>query len=63
MVLYSKVSLCYDFFVRLSIDIVSHVVQLGSMPIVVVNDNDAARELFISQHSAVMSRPVTYTFQ
>lgn len=38
-------------------------VQLGSLPMVIINDAQSAHDLLVKQHSAVISRPVLYTFQ
>lgn len=37
-------------------------VQLGNVPVVVVNSAKAARALWVGQSQALSSRPVTYTF-
>ncbi|KIY63812.1 cytochrome P450 [Cylindrobasidium torrendii FP15055 ss-10] len=38
-------------------------VQFGILPVVIVNGNEEARDLFIHRHLSVISRPVLYTFQ
>lgn len=37
-------------------------VQMGNVPVVVVNSAKAARALWVGQSQALSSRPVTYTF-
>lgn len=37
-------------------------VQMGNVPIVVVNSAKAAKALWVGQSQALSSRPVTYTF-
>ncbi|ROW05819.1 hypothetical protein VMCG_05131 [Cytospora schulzeri] len=37
-------------------------VQMGSVPVVVVNSAKAAKQLWVGQSQALSSRPVTYTF-
>lgn len=37
-------------------------VQMGNVPVVVVNSASAAKTLFISHSQALSSRPTTYTF-
>lgn len=37
-------------------------VQMGNVPVVVVNSAKAARALWVGQSQALSSRPITYTF-
>lgn len=61
---YSKVRLAMDAGVWILPVLTCNVsVQFGSLPLVIINDAKSAHELLVKQHSAVISRPVLYTFQ